>query len=81
MPRWLDRLLDLGPSDEPRAVSVGSTTRRVSHNLTPTPGARMRIGVTGSAEEQRALLWCVRIGIPFEREGAGVWCDGEPWHR
>ncbi len=81
MPRWLDRLLDLGPADEPRAVSVASSTRRVMHDLRATPGARMRIGNTGSAAEQRALLWCVRNGTPFERAGEGVWLDGRAWMR
>lgn len=73
MPRFLDRLLQLGPSDDPRSVPVGRSAGVQQLELTSTPGARVRIRRDGrDAAAQLAVLWCVRNRVPVEL------CDGPP---
>jgi hypothetical protein len=70
----LGRALGLRPTDEPRRYAVGARNRTVLRDVAGTPGAKVRIGRGGTAEEQLALLWCARRGIAFERVAAtGVW--------
>ena len=76
----LDRLLDLGPADDPRRVAVAATRKRVERPVTSTPGARLRIERSGAdGEVLRLLLWCHRRAVPVElveAEVDQVWLDG-----
>lgn len=77
----LDRALGLGPSDEPRAVTVAARTTAKVRPVTSTPGARVRIARDGwDADTSRVLLMCQRRGVPVELvDGpSGLWLDGAP---
>ncbi len=78
MPRFLDRLLDLGPADDPRKVAVGTARAASRRVLQSTPGARVRAGTDGrDPDTQLALLWLLRRGIPVELvDGPGLALDG-----
>ncbi|MSP54509.1 MAG: hypothetical protein EXR69_02725 [Myxococcales bacterium] len=89
MPRFLDRLLDLGPADDPRRVAVGgqpvqAQTGDDSRGILSTPGARVRVCRPRGSRDgqiQKALLWLVRAGVAFELlevepGGAGIEVDG-----
>ncbi|MES2642596.1 MAG: hypothetical protein V4850_24140 [Myxococcota bacterium] len=75
----LERALGLGPSDEPRALSVEGPPRRAVRPVVSTPGARVRLSRDGwDGELARVLLMCHRRGVPVELvEGEnGIWLDG-----
>lgn len=76
----LDRLLDLGPADDPRRVAVSASRKRVERAVVSSPGARLRIERTGqNGEVLRLLLWCHRRRVPVELLDAAadrVWLDG-----
>jgi hypothetical protein len=77
----LDRALGLGPSDEPRALTVEARRTVQVRAVESTPGARVRISRDGwDGDTSRVLLMCQRRGVPFELvEGPnGVWFDGAP---
>lgn len=81
---WLkDRVegaLGLGRSDEPRPVAVEARRKRVDREVRSTPGARVRLSRDGrDGDVQRALLWCVRRGLPVELiEGPpAIFVDGQ----
>ncbi len=79
MPRFLDRLLDLGPTDDPRRVAVAARSTTQRREIVSTPGARVRLSRDGrDPEVQKALLWLVRGGIAVELETgeAGIFVDG-----
>lgn len=80
MPRFLDRLLDLGPADDPRKVAVGTARAGTRRALVSTPGARVQVARDGrDPEAQLALAWLVRRGIPVELvDGPGLTLDGGP---
>ncbi len=87
MPRIpvVQRLLDLGPKDDPRKVRVQSTTTRISNPILHTPGARIRIARTPwHPQAALALLHCARHQIPVEvvevdqLDQAGAWIDQKP---
>lgn len=64
----LDRALGLGPSDEPRPITVEARRRAVVTPVVSTPGARVRIQTEGwSGELGRVSLMCHRRNIPVER--------------
>lgn len=64
----LDRALGLGPSDEPRPVTVEARRRAVVTPVVSTPGARVRLQTDGwSGELGRVSLMCHRRNIPVER--------------
>lgn len=76
---WLEGRLGLGMADEPRRVAVESKRARVEREIRSTPGARVRIvRDLREGQGQRALLWCLRNGVPVElAEGeAGIFLDG-----
>lgn len=76
----VERKLGLGTADEPRPVAVEAKRKRKDLLIASTPGARVRIVRDGrDGQVARALLWCVRRGVPVELvEGeAGVYLDGE----
>lgn len=78
MPRFLDRLLDLGPADDPRRVAVKSHSIAQRRAVMSTPGARIRLSRDGrDPDVQKALLWLTRRGIAVElTEGpAGIFVD------
>ncbi len=65
--RFLDRLLGLGPSDEPRPIAVGRRAPVVERPVVSTPGAALRVQRSGrDGEVVRLLAWCHRRGIPVE---------------
>ena len=75
----LDRVFGLGPSDEPRAVTVAARTAATLRPVESTPGARVRIARDGwDGDTSRVLLMCQRRGIPVELlDGpSGIWLDG-----
>lgn len=78
----MDRLLGVGPTDDPRHFAVGARRARVETPLLSNPGARLRIVRTGrDGDIGRLVLWCHRSGVPMdlvEGEGDGVFLDGEP---
>lgn len=80
MPRFLDRLLDLGPADDPRKVAVGRARLGTRREVTSSAGARVTLPRDGrDPEAQLALLWLVRRGIPVELvDRAGLTLDGRP---
>lgn len=80
MPRFLDRLLDLGPADDPRKVAVGTARAATRRALLSTPGARVQVPKDGrDPEAQLALLWLVRRGVPVELvDSAELTLDGRP---
>lgn len=81
MPRFLDRLLQLGPSDDPRSVAVGTVRGARAVDIVSVPGARVRLRRDGrDADVQLALLWCVRNGVPVELVDGppAIHLDGAP---
>jgi hypothetical protein len=59
-----ERLLDLGPADDPRRVAVTATRKRVESPVVSTPGAALCIERSGNdGEVLRLVLWCHRRGI------------------
>lgn len=65
--RLLDRLLGLGPSDEPRPVAVGRRAPVVERPLVSTPGAALRVERSGhDGHLIRLLAWCHRERVPVE---------------
>ncbi|GDX82235.1 hypothetical protein LBMAG42_40460 [Deltaproteobacteria bacterium] len=63
----VDRLLGVGPSDDPRVIAVASKRTRVETPVVSTPGARLRVERTGNdGELGRLVLWCHRRGVPME---------------
>jgi hypothetical protein len=75
----LDATLGLGPSDEPRAMSVEAPRASTSRPVVSTPGARVRISRDGwDGDTSRVLLLCHRRGIPVELVDGpnGLWLDG-----
>lgn len=87
MPRFLDRLLDLGPADDPRRVAVGGrpgVVRTVDRGrgIPSTPGARVQVQRPRGCrdgEVQMALLWLVRAGVAvelLEADEPGILLDG-----
>jgi hypothetical protein len=77
----MDRRLGLGIADEPRRVAVEARRTRVDRELVSTPGARVSIRRDGwNGEVERALLWCLRHGVPVEivTGEPGVCLDGDP---
>jgi hypothetical protein len=65
--KLLDRLLGLGPADEPRPIAVGRRARVRERPLASTPGARVRVSRDGrDGDIGRLLLWLHRRGIPVE---------------
>ncbi len=81
MPRFLDRLFDLGPSVDVRRVAVGTKIPGQRHEIVSTSGARVKLcrGSEGDAEVQKALLWLVRAGVLYELAAGepGIWLGGE----
>lgn len=69
-----ERLIGLGPSDNPRAVAVGGRARAVERPVVSTPGARVRIARDGwDGEIGRLVLFLHRRAIPMELvEGPNV---------
>lgn len=77
----LDRLLGVGPSDDPRMVAVAAKRVRVEAPLVSTPGARLRVERTGNdGEIGRLVLWCHRRQLPMELSNGAddrITLDGE----
>jgi hypothetical protein len=71
---YLDRLLDLGPKDDPRRVAVKASKIAPKLQLIQRPDARVRIERTPwSGSYQLALLACMRQNLPItlvERQDA-----------
>ena len=81
MPRFLDRIFDLEPSDDPRRVPVGVQAQGKGQTIQSTPGARVRLPREDrDAQAQLALLWCLRNGTPVELHAstANILLDGAP---
>ena len=76
----VDRLLGVGPSDDPRVIAVAAKRVRVEVPVVSTPGARVRVERTGyDGEIGRLVLWCHRRGIALELVEAAedrLWLDG-----
>lgn len=63
----VDRLLGVGPSDDPRVIAVASKRVRVEVPLVSTAGARLRVERSGyDGEIGRLVLWCHRYGLAME---------------
>lgn len=76
-----EHAIGLGPSDEPRAVTVGARAATVVKPVVSTPGARVRITRDGwSAELARVILTLHRRGIPFQLDDGpnALHVDGRP---
>ncbi len=65
--RILDRLLGLGPSDEPRPIAVGKRAPVVERRVVSVPGAEVRVERSGrDGEVIRFLAWCHRARVDVE---------------
>ncbi len=65
--RFLDRLLGLGPSDEPRPIAVGKRATVVERPVVSVPGAAVRVERSGrDGEVIRFLAWCHRERVDVE---------------
>ncbi|MFZ5477514.1 MAG: hypothetical protein ACOZNI_12130 [Myxococcota bacterium] len=79
MARILDRLLGLGPADEPRRIAVSGRRAPPPRPVVSTPGARVRVSRDGrDGEIGRLVLWLHRRGEPVELLAGEnrVWLDG-----
>ncbi|MBM4367319.1 MAG: hypothetical protein FJ102_13995 [Deltaproteobacteria bacterium] len=71
--RLLDRLLGLGPSDEPRPIAVGTRSVVTERPVVSVPGARVRIERSGrDGEVIRFLAWCHREQVDIEIVDADI---------
>ena len=76
----VERRLGLGTADEPRPVAVEAKRTRKDLLITSTRGARVRlVGEGRDGDVARALLWCLRRGVPVELQAGepGVYLDGQ----
>ena len=65
--RFLDRLLGLGPSDEPRPIAVGKRVKLAERPVVSVPGVPVRVERSGrDGEVIRFLAWCHRAGVDVE---------------
>ena len=64
----VDRLLGVGPSDDPRVIAVAAKRVRVEVPVVSTPGARVRVERTGYGAEGQSSLHPLdaKLNLPDE---------------